>query len=279
MDAVAFMQALPTAFTEQGVRDGAPRDDRFQQIVDATEGFTTANVLAVLHLAVSMMPADEAYLEVGTYQGRSLCGVMNGREQGHFFAVENFLEFGMLGATARQALHSNLERWARSSLLTLLEGDSFDVLARPQVVPTPVGVYFYDGAHTALTHYLALGIVEPLLADSALVLVDDAGWPVVRRATERYLRSRPQWRVLHEFRPERDDDPRWANGLMLLEYRRQAGDSRALSRDVTWRASAYAAAERPLSRAAWHFIHEHPSVVPALKRLVPTRGRRVRRGA
>ena len=52
---------------------------------------------------------------------------------------------------------------------------------KPGVVPEPVGVYFYDGGHTWLAHYLALGVAEPLLADEALVLVDDASWPLVAR--------------------------------------------------------------------------------------------------
>lgn len=272
MDAAAFLRELPSLYKGDDVLGGELLDDRFQPIVEATEGFTTPKLMALLNLAVRRLPAEEAYLEVGTFQGRSLCGAMLDAEEGRFHAVENFLEFGMLGAPAREALERNLARWTRQDLLTLHDGDCFDLL--PGAVTGPVGVYFYDGAHTALTHFLALAVAEPLLADRALVVVDDAGWPVVRRATQRYLERRPWWRVLHELRPERDDDPGWANGVMLLEYRRPAAlPGRGV--DVAWRQAAYLLLEKPMTDTAWRFVHEHPAVVPALKRLVPTRGRRV----
>lgn len=283
MDAAAFLRELPDLYAGGDVRDGALLDERFAEVAQQTVGFTTPKVMALLNLAARRLPPGEAYLEVGTFQGRSLCGAMLGAQSGSFHAVENFLEFGMLGQQARRALHDNLERWTRRELLTLHDGDCFEVL--PQLAPglPPVGVYFYDGAHTSLTHYLALALVEPLLADRALVLVDDSAWPLVRRATEQYLRRRPSWRVLHELRPAADDDPDWANGLMVLEFRRDAAPHGSAPgsapRDVAWRRQAYLRVEKPVTDGAWTFVHRHPSVVPALKRLVPTRGRRVQPGA
>src|SRR6266508_3330671 len=54
-----------------------------------------------------------------------------------------------------------------------LEVDCFRLLRRERLLEAPVGVYFYDGAHGRLPHYLALGVAEPWLADRALVVVDD----------------------------------------------------------------------------------------------------------
>lgn len=275
MDPEAVLAALPELYEGGDVRAGAPRDARFAEVAQRVEGFTTPKVLALLNLAVRSLPPEEAYLEVGTFQGRSLCGALLDCPDGRAYAVENYTEFGMMGAQARAALERNTRPWSDTGRLTLLEGDAFEVLAEPGRLDRPVGVYFYDGAHTALTHYLALGVVEPLLADVALVLVDDAGWPVVRHATEQYLRRRPQWRVLHELRPVRDDDPAWANGLMLLEYRRPAGRRPGVPRDVAWRRALYDAVERPATSAAWRFVRDHPRLVPALKRVVSYRGRRV----
>lgn len=275
MDTAAFLRELPDQYDDRDVVGGGAQDSRFEEIADSTQGFTTPKEMALLNLAVRLLPPGETYLEVGTFQGRSLCGAMLGAEQGRFHAVENFLEFGMLGQSARQALHTNLARWTRPDLLTLHEGDCFEVLRTPNTVPDPVGVYFYDGAHTALTHWLALAVVEPLLADRALVVVDDAAWPLVRKATESYIRRRPWWRVLHELRPQADDDPDWANGVMILEFRRTPA-LKTDGRDVAWREAAYRRVEKPASSAAWRFVHQHPAVVPTLKRLVPERGRRVR---
>ncbi len=37
-----------------------------------------------------------------------------------------------------------------------------------KAIPSPVGVYFYDGGHTFREQYRALRNVEPFLADEAL---------------------------------------------------------------------------------------------------------------
>ena len=69
-------------------------------------------------------------------------------------------------------------------------------------------------------------MVEPLLADEALVLVDDACWPMVAAATRRYTRPAPGWTVLRDIRAAEDHDERWANGLLVLRFRRPPGAPR-----------------------------------------------------
>ena len=54
----------------------SPSDPRFAAVADDVTGFTTPAELAVLNLAARLLPDGEAYLEVGTFKGRSLCGVL-----------------------------------------------------------------------------------------------------------------------------------------------------------------------------------------------------------
>ena len=216
MDTKAFLAALDGAFDGRPEL-GVPLDPRYAAVADDVTGFTTPAELAVLNLAARMLPEGEAYLEVGTFKGRSLCGALVDAPHRRYVAVENFMEFGMLGAEARRELVGNLERYAGDrNDVRLLEGDCFKLLARPDAVGEPVGVYFYDGAHTGMAHYLALGVVEPLLADEALVLVDDASWPMVARATTAYVEGNaglgggPRLRRPRERRPtvgQRPDGP------------------------------------------------------------------------
>ena len=152
----------------------------------------------------------------------------------------------MLAAQSRAELESVLDDAGRP--VTLHDGDCFAVLARPGAVPGPVGVYFYDGAHTGLAHYLALGVVEPLLADEAVVLVDDASWPMVAAATRRYLDRHPGWSVLRDIRAAADHDERWANGLLVLRYRRPPGTAAAMAADVRWRRLVQVHARGPATR-------------------------------
>ena len=232
MDVQAFAAALDGLF-DGDPSEGRPLDPRFEAVAAGVTGFTTPAELAVLNAAVDHLPVGEAYLEVGTFKGRSVCGALLDGSDRTVVAVENFTEFGMGGAQARQELFDNLAALPSvAPHFRLVDGDCYRVLPDPRVVGEPVGVYFFDGAHTWLSHFLALGVAEHLLADEAVVLVDDATWPVVRRATMAYVRRHRGWDVVRAFDAESDHDPRWANGLLLLRYRRRRGDARRIHPDV-----------------------------------------------
>ncbi len=275
MDTTAFLAEFPGCYVDGDLERAEPLDPRHAAIAGEIDGFTTPAVLALLNLAASKLDEGEAYLEVGTFKGRSLCAAVQGVEDHHFYAVENLLEFGMLGAEARAELMSNLDRWTDRERLTFLEGDSFDLLARKDLFAHPLGVYFYDGAHTRLTHYLAPGVAEPLLADEALVLIDDASWPIVRDETLRYVRRHAGWEVLTELRAAHENDPRWANGLMILRYRRPPGQARTLPRDVAALRPLAVHVESRIMSAGWRFLHRFPRAVPMAKRLFPAGKHRV----
>ncbi|HEV7754328.1 MAG TPA: class I SAM-dependent methyltransferase [Mycobacteriales bacterium] len=274
MDTQAFVDALAGVF-EGEPAEGVPADPRFAEIAADVTGFSTPAELAVLQLAARLLPEGECYLEVGTFKGRSICGAMLDAPDRRFVAVENFQEFGMLAAESRAELDGAIRRHVRSGRLRLVDGDGFRVLRDGSAVSEPVGVYFYDGAHTDLAHYLALGVAEPLLADEALVLVDDASWPMVEQATLRYIERHPGWEVLEFFRAASDHDPLWANGLMVLRYRRPPGVRPARTSDVEWRLALQRWVRGPADSFAWRTLHRFPGLVPLAKRIVPSGSRTV----
>lgn len=267
-----FLAAVDQAF-EGDPRTSAPTDPVFAELADRVNGYTSANELAVLNAAARVMPADECYLEVGSYKGRSMCAAVQGVEGKAFYVVENYLEFGMQGREARAELEHNLRTHAAHADVRLIEGNCFSLLRRPGLLDRPVGVYFYDGEHTGLSHYLALGIIEPWLADEAVILVDDASYPMVRGAHEEYIRRHPQWRVERRWDARSNDDPLWANGLHALSFRRDAASARGSAEtfDVRWRRLAYAGALGPGQKAAWKAIHTYPGLVPLAKKLYPSK--------
>ncbi len=276
MDTSAFAAALDGVFAGP-LADGLPADPRFTAITADVAGHCTPAELAVLNLATRRLPEGEAYLEVGTLKGRSMAGALLDAPDRTYVAVESFREFGMLAEASRAELAANLDRYGGGRRLILRAGDCFAVLARPGAVPEPVGVYFYDGAHTGLAHYLALGVVEPLLADEALVLVDDSSYPMVEAATRRYLDRHPGWTVLRDVRAEGDHDPRWANGLLVLAWRRPPGWLPRMGADVRWRRLLQVYGRGPATSVVWRALNRFPGLVPLATRLVPKRSRTVRR--
>lgn len=274
MDTTHWLGALGDEFVRGDVTAGAVVDRGLADLVREVPGFTTPSELAVLRSAARHMPGDETYLEVGTFKGRSICAAMMDAPGGDFVAVENFQEFGMVGEDARRELLDHVRERGEGRRLRLVDGDCFDVLARPGLVEKPVGVYFYDGAHTGLAHWLALAVAEPLLADEALVLIDDASWPMVRRATERYIAARPEWEVLLDLRARCQDDPIWANGLLVLRHRRRdQGSGLTVGARLLRRFQVHM--RGPATGLIWRALHRFPQLVPLAKRLVPKRSRSV----
>jgi len=288
MDLEAFQAALAGLFDGDLLAEH-PVDRRFRDVVADVPGMATEHKLALLNLAAAHLGPGEAYLEVGSFKGLSLIGAMLGNQVRRFYAIESFLEFNLDGGQARNDLLANLARWVEPERVRLLEGDCFDLLRRDGTLEDPVGVYFYDGAHGRLPHYLALGVAERWLADRALVVIDDASWPIVAQATDRYLAAHPGYRLLFDLAAAHEQDPRWWNGVRVYAFERElarrGGSVGALrhprwhrsggSPDMAWRLLAYHLAYRPAVRVAWRTLPRHPALCATVLKVVPLASRRV----
>jgi predicted O-methyltransferase YrrM len=278
MDLEAFQAALPGLF-DGDLRAGHPTDRRFRAVLADVPGMATEHKLALLNLAAAHLEPGEAYLEVGAFKGLSLIGAMLGNQGRRFYAIESFLEFNLDGDRARPELEANLARWVEPEQVRLLEGDCFRLLRAGGRLEEPVGVYFYDGAHGRLPHYLALGVAERWLADRALVVIDDASWPIVSQATDRYLAAHPGYRLLFDLAAGHEEDPRWWNGVRVYAFERPRAQGRARDPargwDMAWRLLAYDLLYRPATRVAWKTLPRHPALCSAVLKVVPLASRRV----
>ena len=274
MNTSSFFEHLPALF-RGSVQASDPVDPRWRDLAFDVAGYTAPNELAVLNHAAATMPPDEAYLEVGTFTGRSICAAVQGNEAKKFVVMENFMEFGMAGEQARGELMANLAKHAAAADVELLEGDCFKLMAMPGVVDRPVGVYFYDGEHTLLSHYLALAVVEPLLADEALVLVDDASWPVVQKAHRLFLKQHAGWQIVETWDAAHADDPRWANGLHALTFRRIGTTGRRLSRQDEALRRYQTTVQDRLNVAMWKAVGIVPGPITKVAKVLLGRSRQI----
>lgn len=264
MDLQAFRSALPDRFGGDFYSAELP-DDAFEKVIAEVDGMSTPHSLTLLNEAVRHLGPDEYYLEVGTYRGRSLIGAMLGHEHDRFVAIENFREFGFDPEIAQATVLDTLEKWGVRDRVRFLRGEAFSVLPRG-VTPGPVGVYFYDGAHSRLAQYLGLAVAEPWLADEALVIVDDATWPQVASSTQSYIDAHPGYELLHDFRAEHDFDPLWCNGVKVYAWRRPRNWQRPDGFDVTWRRLAHIYGQEPIMNLAWRTLPKVPRVSAVLKK-------------
>ena len=265
MDVAGFVADLTAAFGGDPFADH-PVDRRFQRVVDEVDGMTTEHTLTLLNLAVGRMADDEVYLEVGSYRGRSLVGALLDRPKARAVAVESFREFGVDPAAGEAQLLATLERFGCLDGVTFVRGEAFRVL-RPGLAADPVGVYFYDGAHSRVAQYLGLAMAEALLADRALVVVDDASWRQVDAATRQYVAHHPGYRLLLDLAADRDFDPRWCNGVKVFAWERPDGWSPPRGAEIAWRRAAHLYALDPARHLAWEFLPSHPRLMAAVRRV------------
>ena len=229
MDVERFAAELPALFDDfprSPQPRGAGSGRRFDDVIEQVPNLASENVLALLNLAAGLLPPGESYVEVGTYRGASLIGAMRGNS-GDFVAIDAF-SFGPmevkgrgLPAADREALEENLRRFG-SKGATILEGDAFEVLEGGALGDRRVGVYYWDGPHGYSDQLRGLRAVEPWLAEEALIVIDDAEWEEVSRATRDYLAGQPRARQLFDIPGDAGGYPQWWEGVAVLGCRAQA---------------------------------------------------------
>lgn len=210
-----FVQAVPGRWNGDPQLADHPIDRRFGEVLQVAEGMATENKLALLNLAAGCLGPDEVYLEIGAYRGTSIIAASLGHNDKSFVTVDNFSEF----AGSRSELEKSL-RLADRRNVSIVEADVSKLLAEIQPFTGSVGVYFYDGPHKYRHHWQALSLIEPHLADEALVIIDDASAPQVAEANRRYTRGRSQFELLFRLNSPRNKEPRWWNGIDVFVYRR-----------------------------------------------------------
>ena len=229
MDIEAFRASFWRAFgSSRNAPDDSLRDPdaiRRLDLCPDVEGMLSIRKQRLLNMAFDLLPENECYFEVGTYQGKSLLSAMLGNPPRKVYAAD---DFSLFDVNTLAITLGNLEKYQLREQVTFFDCDFRNVLTR-QHIPEPVGLYFYDGAHDEQSQYDGIHLVEHLLADEALVLVDDWRLAADSRAyakagTMRATRDSPhQWRLLYELPARFNGDlGLWWNGVGVLGFRRQS---------------------------------------------------------
>jgi protein O-GlcNAc transferase len=208
----SFLDRLRGAF-DDFPGSGLPRDVRFAEILEAVPGLARANNLALLSVAARCLEPGECYVEVGTYHGSSLIAAMF-ESDADFVALDNW----SLGDGSKEQLERNLARFDLAGRPTLIEGDAFDTLRSGALEGRRVGVYYYDNGHEYEQQLDGMRLIEPYLADGALVIVDDTDWEGVGRAVDDYLREQPRATELLRIDGKDRGHPEWWEGMRVLRW-------------------------------------------------------------
>lgn len=222
MDYPHFLSHLPALFDDWGQETIRPKSAKFQQVRDRVQGMTTANVMQLLNFAVQCLSPGELYCEIGTYQGTTLIGALLDQGDRMAYAVDNFSEFDEDGRCFAALMH-NLNQFGLEEQVYFCNQDFQQFLLELKELNTDdkIGVYFYDGAHDYRSTLLGLLLAKPFLADTALIILDDANWGTVQQASWDFLAASPEAQVELELFTPVARFPTFWNGIQILSWNRQ----------------------------------------------------------
>ncbi|HKX47431.1 MAG TPA: class I SAM-dependent methyltransferase [Gaiellaceae bacterium] len=212
MNSDRFLAELPRLF-EDFPRSEHPRDRRFQAVAEDVENLARENNLALLNLAAACLEGDEAYVEIGVFHGASLIAAMLGNEGKRFVGVDSFA----FRDASLEKVHANLARFGLTPP-EIVVGDAFELVPAGALQDVPIGIWYYDAAHSYEAQLEGLRIAEPLLVPGALVIVDDTDWDDVARAMDDYLADQPRARRILTLDGKSRGAPQWWEGMQVLVW-------------------------------------------------------------
>lgn len=174
---------------------------------------STMAIAAVINRAVTAMPAGQAFVNVGVWNGYTLLAGMAGNPEADCVGIDDFSQFG---GPREEFLHRF--EGARSQRHAFFEMDYRDYFAG--VHDRPIGVYLYDGEHSYDNQLRGLVAAEPFFADGCVLVVDDTNLEEPRQATLDFMaRHEDRYEILADVRTGDVRHPTFWNGLLVLRKR------------------------------------------------------------
>jgi len=189
--------------------------DGAQHLVDIP-GLSSPRVCNFLNRLVARMDADEHYLEVGTWKGRTLLSAAFHNFNRLCIGCDRFRFWGRFtgpGFIARRALYANIRRYALESAKVELYDMPSRRLFSEAHVRSPVGVYFYDGDHSYEETFHGIMAAVPFLSPKSVLLIDDFNDPIIRCATREAIDAAKLRLLWQRELPGNQDEIGWWNGL------------------------------------------------------------------
>jgi len=141
---------------------------------------STFAIGAIINHATSLMPAECAYVNIGTWAGYSLFCGMAGNDDKRCIGVDNFSEFTTWNP--RDIFYAYFNGTENHQFYEM----DYQVYLK-NIHKGEIGVYFYDGYHGEDDQFLGLACAEEFFSDKCIIIVDDYNGLCVQKGTERFI--------------------------------------------------------------------------------------------
>jgi hypothetical protein len=190
---------------------------------------STFAIGAIINQAVAQMSADQAFVNVGVWNGFTLLSGLAVNPHQHCVGIDNFSQFG--GPRDEFLTKFESHRGPRHEFHDLDYTDYFTHVHRG-----PIGVYIYDGEHSYANQLKGLQTAEPFFSENCIIVVDDTNWVEPWKATLDFISQSPHdYRILLDQTTCQNGHPSFWNGVLVLQRtgrHRQAGDKSLLSSEL-----------------------------------------------
>lgn len=154
-------------------------------------GFAGDKLTGLLQRLPQVAKGD--YLEVGVFQGSSLLSTALANPSIRCFGIDNYSQFDPSNRN-RSIVVDRAERLGISNY-ELIDKDFEDGLLE---FPGKVGTYFIDGPHDYRSQLVCLGYAPRFLERGGVMVVDDANYAHVRKATADFVTMFPEYKLVFE---------------------------------------------------------------------------------
>lgn len=229
MNIVTFLKRFPDFLMNE-------KDDPvFQNLQLLTGGTTSARIGKFLNFCVGLMDDEERYVEVGVFTGSTLCAAVyhNNRK---CVGIDSYLPSELSQMTqwtpemVKNRCLANIQSVDQlKGYARLIESDFRAVT--PEQIGGPVAVSFIDGKHDYPSVIENFDWLEPMLADHAIIVLDDVNYVEVSMAIEDWMASHGEhYDLLAYVKPCYGDgkdltslrDRFLNNGVCVLRYHKDA---------------------------------------------------------
>ena len=184
-------------------------------------GLTSPRVQTLLN---SLAQGVETYLEVGSYQGATLCAILQDNPI-TAVAIDNWQDQiqSQNGEVAEpndiNLFFENIEKHRGNSIVNVLNSDLFEVDTSP--MQNSMRMFFYDGPHDEESVKRAVQHYWPALTDEAVLVFDDANWRGVVDGAREGINSCEGIAVYEKMLLNSEENKNeWWNGLYIVVVRK-----------------------------------------------------------
>lgn len=181
------------------------------QAVCKVPRMSTFAIGAMINQAVVQMAPNEAFVNVGVWNGFTfLSGVAHNLNK-TCVGVDNFSQFG----GPREAFLKRFNRLKGPNHF-FYDMDYQEYFA--SVHQGKIGFYIYDGGHQYEDQLRGLKVAEPYFSDNCLILVDDTNWKAPYQATLDFMQtSQHQYKLLLDRKTQRNGHITYHNGVLVFQ--------------------------------------------------------------